>query len=149
MHQTGCVLQFLLSDMVELPRDTLCSICESDIMCCTRAIFPVRHATHTLCVAQYKEAHQSNFMCCMRVSLLVCCMQVNCHPFPEKNQGIQRNGMQAKHDKMCGHTENSILSSIYVFLFQSFQSTLDFIVINQHNANHHNDTGFIYRLHKH
>ena len=36
---------------------------------------------------------------------------------------------------MCGHTENSILSSIYIPIFQS---TLDDIVSNQLNAKHDN-----------
>ena len=43
-----------------------------------------------------------------------------------------------------GHEENSILSSIYVLLFQS---TLDDIVSNQLNAKHDNGTRF--RQHEH
>ena len=72
----------------------------------------------------------------MQVNLLVCCTQVNCHPLPEKNQGIQRNGMLTKRDKRRGHEENSILflSSLYILLFQS--TTLNDIVSNQMNAKH-------------
>ena len=36
-------------------------------------------------------------------------MQVNSHPLPEKDQGIQQNSTIAKRDKMCGHEENNIL----------------------------------------
>ena len=75
-------------------------------------------------------------MCCTRVSLLVCCTQVNYHPLPGKNQG---NGMLTEHDKTRGYEENSILSSIYALLFQS---TLDDIVSNQLNAKHDNGTRF-------
>ena len=43
---------------------------------------------------------RSTFMCCMIVRstqvILVCCIQVNCHPLPEKNQGIQWNGTLTK-----------------------------------------------------
>ena len=47
--------------------------------------------------------------------------------------------MLTKRDKTRGHEENSILSSIYVLLFQS---TLDDIVSNQLNAKHDNGTRF-------
>ena len=50
----------------------------------------------------------------------------------------------SKLDKTRGHKENSILSSIYVLLFQS---TLDGIVSNQLNAKHDNGTRF--RQHGH
>ena len=83
-------------------------------------------------------------MCCARDSLLVCCTQVNCHHLPEKNQGIQWNGMLVKCDKTHGNEENSILSSIYVLLFQS---TVDDIVSNQLNAKHNNGTRL--RQHEH
>ena len=58
----------------------------------------------------------------MRISLLVCCMQVNRHLLPEKDQGVKRKSIPAKRDKKRGHEENNILSNIYVPLFQS---TLD------------------------
>ena len=80
----------------------------------------------------------------MRDSLLVCCTQVNCHRLPEKNQGIQCNDTLAKRDKTHGNEENSILSSIYILIFQS---TLDDIVSNQLNAKHDNGTKF--RQHEH
>ena len=83
-------------------------------------------------------------MCCMRVSLLLCCTQVNCYLLPEKNQAIQRNGMLTKRDKTRGHKENNILSSIYVLLFQS---TLNDIVSTQLNAKHDNGTRF--KQHEH
>ena len=86
----------------------------------------------------------SLLVCCMRVSLPVCCTQVNCHRLPEKNRGIQWNGTLAKRDKTRGHEENSILSSIYVLVFQS---TLDDIVSNQMNAKHDYATRF--RQHEH
>ena len=52
---------------------------------------------------------------------------------------MQGNGTLAKRDKIRGHEENSILSSIYVLLFQS---TLDDIVSNQLNTKHDNGTRF-------
>ena len=47
------------------------------------------------------------------------------------------NGVLAEHDKMRGHKENSILSSIYILLFPS---TLDDILSNQLNTKHYNST---------
>ena len=47
------------------------------------------------------------------------------------------NGVLAEHDKMRGHKENSILSSIYILLFLS---TLDDILSNQLNTKHYNST---------
>ena len=52
--------------------------------------------------------------------------------------------MLTKCDKTRGHKENSILSSIYVLLFQS---TLDDIVSNQLNVKHDNGTRL--RQHEH
>ena len=69
-------------------------------------------------------------MCYMRVSLLVCCMQINSHLLPEKDQGIQQKSTPAKHDKMREHEEN-FLSSIYVPLFQSI---LDHIFIKSNEC---------------
>ena len=54
-----------------------------------QVIFCVLYATHA-------EARKWYFLLCTQVSLLVCCMQVNCHPLPENNQAIQWNGMLAK-----------------------------------------------------
>ena len=80
----------------------------------------------------------------LHASQYICYTQVNCHALPEKNQGIQQNGTQAKCDKMRGHAENSIVLSIYVSLFQS---TLDDIVLHYLNAKHDRDTRF--RQHEH
>ena len=55
------------------------------------------------------------------------------------------NGTLVKCDKTRGHEENNILSSIYIFLFQS---TLDDILSNQLNAKHDNGTGFRQQEHQ-
>ena len=113
----ACVLQLLLSDSVQT--------CMSYTMSCRQVNFCALHASYILCTAcdpyfVYYTIVRSTWVILhvlYAVSRLVCCTQVNYYPLPERNQGIQWNGMLAKHDKMHGHKENSILSSIYVLLF--------------------------------
>ena len=116
---------------------------ESSFVYCTRATYILCTAcnTHVLCVLHNSNKRVSNALCAPHelVFLYTCCTQVNCHPLPEKNQDIQWNGTLAKYNKTCVHKENSILSSIYVLLFQS---TPDDIVLNQLNAKHGNNTRF-------
>ena len=69
----------------------------------------------------------------------MCCMQVNSHLLPEKDQGIQRISTPAKRDKTRGHEENNILSSMYISLFQS---TVDDIFIKPTKCQHNNGTRF-------
>ena len=101
-------------------------------VCCTWAIFCALHTTHTSC-ATCKMVRSTQVILHMQhaswSSLLLYCTQVKSYPLPEKSQGIrlQWNGMLAKCNETCGYTENSILSSIYLRLFQS---TLDDIVSN-------------------
>ena len=124
----ACALQFLLSHSPHhnshvisngLHKSHLpCTAWELHFVCCTWSILRVlhdskKHAWNTLCAA------------CESVFLCAACK------LAEKNQGIQWNGT------LANVIENSILSSIYILLFQS---TLDDIVSNQLNAKHNYDS---------
>ena len=83
----------------------LCTAHKLFFVCCMRVIIRVLHNS---------KKHMSNASCTARESVFLCCMQVNCHLLPEKDQGMQQKSILAKRDKMYGHKENNILSSIYI-----------------------------------
>ena len=137
-----CVLQFLLSDSLQT--------CMWHATGCTWVNFHVLHSCYILCAECdpyfmccmiVRKKHTSNTSCAPHELAYLCaaCTQINSHALPEKNQGKQWNGTLAKHDRIHKHEENSILSSIYILLFQSI---LDDIVLNQLNAKHNNGTRF-------
>ena len=81
----------------------------------------------------------------LHVSQSSCVLHTSVLPsFTREESRHTMNSTLTKCDKTHGHKENSILSSIYILLFQS---TLDDIVSNQLNAKQDNVTRF--RQHEH
>ena len=108
-----------------------------------RAIFCAVHEIH-LRVPHDCKKHASNTLCAARETVFLCAAhKLTAIVYQRKSRHTMKWHI-SKRDKTHGNEENSILSSIYILLFQS---TLDDIVSNQLNAKH--DNGKKFRQHEH